>query len=233
MAVAAATDVLWALSGRQFGTTSVALRPLPDCRAETPFPDGWEPWPGTVWPPLGANGAWGWGPYWPVGFWCSCSSTAVKLPAPVKSITAVKVAGATLAPSAYRVDDNRYVRRIDGFTWPNTNNLLHDDTQTDTWSITALYGSSVPDGGALAVGELACELIRAYNGEDCRLPRGVSQIARQGVTISFPDPVQQFSGGLTGLYLCDLFIQTWNPTRIRSRARVFSVERPPHPRVGT
>lgn len=225
-AVAFATDVLWSLTGQRFGFTTVKLRPTRPEHVSTPYPDGWQPWPGLQAPPdVGSGWGWGWGYYWiEVG---SCHSAAeVTLPGPVHAITEVKVDGVILSSSAYRVDGGRLLVRTDGSSWPYRNNLTLPDTSVGTWAITAQYGESVPSGAAVAVGELACEYLRGLSGQDCRLPRAVTQIARQGVTISLPDMASQFEKGLTGLYFCDLFIRTWNPGALRGRARVYSVDRP-------
>lgn len=232
-AVAFATEVLHSLTGQQFGFTTVKLRPCRDCGYSTPFPDGWQSWPGTQPPPIGATGSGGYFGWWfPLGCGscaydgCGCTVISqVRLPAPVHAVTEVKVDGVVLATNAYRVDNSRFLVRVDGSTWPLANNLAKDDTQVGTWSVTAQYGQSVPTGAALAIGELACEFVRGLAGQDCRLPRGVTQLARQGVTISLPDLATQFKDGLTGLYFTDMFISTWNPNHLRARPRVYSVDR--------
>lgn len=233
-AVAVATEILWALSGRQFGTCDVKIRP---CRRSC------------------ANAPWGWNELMPGGSWlqptlyagqwynivcgncsgsdCSCSSISeVILPAPATEIVAVKVDGMALLPGEFRLDDNRFLVRLDD-VWPWCNDLSRDDTEIGTWSVTARFGRTVPEGGALAVGELACEINKAINGVDCRLPRQVSQLARQGVTITFPDTTSLFKQGRTGLYLTDMFIAAWNPTGLRSPSRVYSVDRSPARRTDT
>lgn len=230
LAVSYASTVVWALTGRQFGFTLVKLRPCRTWRRDTPYPDGWLSWPGTQPPPLGASSSGG-GSYWfaagcgACGDACGCTYGAeLNLPSPVHAITEVKVDGIVLDPSAYRVDDHHRLMRLDGYTWPRTNNLLAADSQVGTWTVTAQYGTSIPDGASLAVGELACEFIKAMHGEDCRLPRTVTSLARQGVTISMPDLAAGFAKGATGLYLVDLFIATWNPKHLRARSRVYSVD---------
>ena len=151
---------------------------------------------------------------------------------PVNTITQVKVDGSPLVTGGYRVDDNRRLVRLGG-TWPRCNDLNKDDTQIGTWSVTATYGEDVPEGGKWAVGELACELIRAFKGEECRLPRTVTSLARQGVSIQFPDVASLFEKGRTGLYLVDLFISAWNPHNATRRARTFNVDQSSARRVGT
>lgn len=234
-AVEVATEVVWALSGRQFGLCEVTLRPCRDDCSTFPWPGpDWVTWPGTDWinPTLIA------------GQWfniicgrcvggCSCTSISeVTLPAPVHDVVQVKVDGVVVSGSGYRLDDNRRLVRLDG-EWPTCNDLNLSDTEPGTWSVTARYGTDIPAGGAWAVGELACELIRARNGEDCRLPRNVTQLVRAGVTLQFPQVTELMREGSTGLYLVDQFIATWNPSHLRRRSGTYSVDRPSHRRVGS
>lgn len=235
-AVEVATEVVWALTGRQFGLCEVTLRP---CRREcTDFP-----WPGDGTYNEWAGSSW-LGPQLIGGQWfnvvcgrctqgCSCTSISeVLLPAPVHSVVQVKVDGVVVSGSGYRLDDNRLLVRL-GADWPTCNDLNLADTEPDTWSVTARYGLEVPAGGAWAVGELACELIRAMEGEDCRLPRNVTQLVRAGATLQFPPLHELLESGHTGLYLVDQFVATWNPAGLRRRSGVYSVDRPPHRRTGT
>jgi hypothetical protein len=238
-AAQAATEVIWALSGRQFGLCQVTLRP---CRRSC-YDDSWwstygGPWQ-AGWCSPGFNVQYGF------GFWfdltcgscsggCSCSEVPeVVLPAPVSSIVNVKMDGTPMATGAYRVDNNRLLVRTDGQRWPRCNNMVKDDTQPGTWSVTALYGQDVPVAGQLAVGEMACEILRAMGGEDCRLPAGVQSLIRQGVTIDFPQVGQLIRDGITGLYLVDQFVASVNPSRLPARSRVYSVDTKPHRRAGT
>lgn len=235
-AVEVATEVIWALSGRQFGLCTVTLRP---CRRQC---DKF-PWPG---PDQVSWAGTGWvSPTLVAGQWfnvtctkcvngCSCTSISeVVLPAPVHDVVQVKVDGVVVSGSGYRLDDNRVLVRL-GADWPTCNDLALDDTHPGTWSVTARYGLEVPAGGAWAVGELACELVKAMCGDDdCRLPRNVTQLVRQGVTIEFPDIKELLITGLTGLYLVDQFIAVWNPNRLKRRSGTYSVDTPPHRRAGS
>lgn len=231
IAVSFASEVLWSLTGQRFGFTTVKLRPIRAGQLDTPFPDGWQPWPGLQPPPdVASSWGWGWSGYWiAIG---SCESRSeVTLPGPVHAITEVKVDGVVVSGSAYRVDGGRLLVRLDGSAWPYYQNLTLPDTSAGTWAITAQYGESVPSGASIAVGELACEFLKGLSGQDCRLPRAVTQLARQGVTITLPDMASQFEKGLTGLYFCDMFIKTWNPGGLRGRARAYSVDRPSRGRI--
>lgn len=233
-AVTAATYVLWALSGRQYGTCTTTLRP---CRREC-YDDAWwntyaAPWStytdyvGSTYPwfVLGCGGCRG---------SCSCSQISeVLLPSPVQSITTVKLDGVAAPTGSYRLDNDRLLVRTDGQVWPRCNDLSKDDTQVGTWSVTAVYGQPVPKMGEVAMGELACEILKAMNGEECRLPAGVTQLTRQGVSISVPDIGAIFQDGRTGLYLVDMFLISANPKKIMQRGRIYSPDRMIHRRTGT
>lgn len=234
-AVSMATRVLWGLSGRRFGTCTVKLRP---CRRECygTWPWGWSQWDGYTpgswidssyryWFPLGCGGC---------TSGCSCSEVSeALLPDAVSSIVEVKVDGTPLVTGAYRVDNNRLLVRTDGQRWPYCNDLNKDDTQTGTWSVTAAYGEDVPVSARMAMGELACEIVKAGQGQDCRLPPGVTQLSRQGVNITIPDFGDLFKDGRTGLYLVDMFLASENPDRLKQRARVYSVDHPSFRRTNT
>jgi hypothetical protein len=235
-AAALATEVIWALSGRQFGLCTVTLRPCRRECADVPWPSGgYTEWAGTSWiSPSLISGQWFNVVCGRCTDGCACTALSeVTLPAPVHSIIQVKVDGAIVSGSGYRLDDDRTLVRLGGAEWPTCQELNLADTEVGTWSVTARYGIEPPLGASWAVGELACELIRALNGEDCRLPRNVTQLVRQGVTIQFPNVVELLREGLTGLYLVDQFVATWNPGGLRRRSGTYSVDQPPHRRVDT
>lgn len=234
-AVGMATRVLWSLSGRRFGTCEVTLRP---CRREcyADWPGGWSQWdrPGV--------GGWvdsGYRYWFPLSCGscqsgCSCSEISeTVLPSPVNTIVQVKLDGTPLVTGAYRVDNNRLLVRTDGQKWPYCNDLSKADTEAGTWSVTAAYGEDVPVSARMATGELACEIIKASTGGECRLPPGVTSLVRQGVSISIPDFGELFKDGRTGLYLVDMFLASENPHKLTQRARVYSVDRPTQRRTNT
>lgn len=230
-AVEVATEVLWALSGRQFGVCTTTVRP---CRRTCPdffgFGFGVDMYPlpaliGGLWYNLTCGVCSG---------VCSCTelSEAV-LPGYVSEIVSVKVDGTPLVTGAYRVDNGNHLVRTDGGRWPWCNDLSKPDTATGTWSVTAKFGHPVPTAGLLAAGELACELSKSLAQDTtCRLPRSVQSVSRQGVTINYADITKAMAEGSTGLYLVDQFIQAYNPSHLRQRPRVFSVDTPV-PRVQT
>ncbi|MBP5870839.1 hypothetical protein F3K24_27700 [Streptomyces sp. LBUM 1485] len=224
------------MTGQRFGLCEVTLRPCRrDCGDGSFFDDFGPPWTGGSYPqPALIGGQWFNLTCGSCHGGCSCSSVSeVLLPAPVLRIVEVKIDGTPLVTGAYRVDNNRLLVRTDGGDWPRCNDLSLADTEVDTWSVTAVYGEELPDGAALAMGQLACEIAKAADGGDCKLPAGLQQLVRQGVTISYPDVGELFRQGRTGLYLVDMFVTTWNPNRLRTRSRVYSVDRPSVRRAGT
>jgi hypothetical protein len=238
IAVTAATHILWALSGRQFGTCEITLRPCRRSCSDVPWPSNLWPSviPGSTYPlPVNMGG----------GNWlnltcgscirdCSCATLEeAVLPAPVYRIVEVKVDGSVLVTGSYRVDDHRILVRTDGETWPTCNDLTKADTEVGTWSVTALYGEDVPVLGELAVGELACEFVKLLTGQSCALPQPIQSLARQGVNITFVDPNELLAGGRVGLRISDMFIQTVNPGGLRARAKFYDVDGPHARRVNS
>lgn len=227
-----AGELLWTLSGRQFGLCDVTWRPCRrDCTDPWPFygrggSDYSYPLPaliGGLWFNLTCGSC---------GDTCSCTELSeVVLPSPVQSITSVIIDDVPLVTGAYRVDNQRLLVRTDGGRFPYCNNLAKN-TGVGTWSVTARHGSPVPTAGALAAGELACELAKALNNETCRLPRGVTSVARQGITINYANVTDLLSQGLTGLYLVDQFLRAYNPHGLTERASVYNIDAPP-PRITT
>jgi hypothetical protein len=236
VAVSMATETLWALTGMRFGTCEITLRPCRrDCQTGGFYDDFGPPWTSSYYPQPALIG----------GLWfnltcgscpgdCSCTRVSeVVLPAPVNTVVEVLIDGTPMVSGAYRLDNHRLLVRTDGGEWPRCNDLSLDDTEVGTWSVRATYGEALPDGAALAMGQLACEIAKAAAGGDCKLPAGLQQLVRQGVTISYPDVGELFRQGRTGLYLVDMFVNTWNPYGLRQRSRVYSVDRPSVRRAGT
>ncbi len=224
----AATEILWAKSGRQFDSCTQTLRPCSkDCWGGTwPFFDRWNEL-GRSWPyPYNYAGQWfnlGCG-----GCPGTCSCTVIyeaKMPAQITSIVEILIDGSPLVSGSYKVYDNQMLIRTDGSPWPMCNDLNKDNTEVGTWSVEAVLGTDVPKTGQLAVGELALELINAcVDADACSLPKPVQQLVRQGVSLTFLDPNEIFADGRVGLYFSDLFISTFNPGGIAARAQAIDVD---------
>lgn len=240
-AAMAATEALWHRTKRQFGLCTVTLRPCrKDCFPAWPWipTNGWYNLSGSTWPfpqPALVGGAWINIACGTCTSGCSCTSVSeVRLPYPVNSIVSVRVDGALLPTTAYRVDNFNLLVRLDGEEWPRCNNLNLSDTEVDTWSVTARYGDDVPQIGKLAAGQLAVEIAkRCLNASGCLIPAGsIQEITRQGVKKVFFDANQAFKGGLIGLTYADMFIKTYNPSGT-GLATVFDIDGPKPRRAGT
>ena len=238
-ALEAASEVLYAMSGRQFGLCTITVRPCrQDCWGGSwPFAANWwqygvGQWPypaliGGLWYNLACGGCAG---------DCSCTVVhEVALPGVVHDVTQVKVDGVVLTPNTdYRVDNYRLLVRLDGEDWPLCNDLNEADTEVGTWSVTFRTGRPVPSLGQAAVGVLTEQFTKLMLCDDtCELPFNVTQLSRQGVDITFLDPQEIFQNRRTGLYLPDLFVNTYNPHGRTQRARVYDIDAPYPRRVGT
>ena len=236
-AAAAASQILFELSGRQYSgvCTPVTVRP---CSASC----GCWGWilapmsPGAPQVPVGGwgrwGGAWGWG-------WdgctsvCGCSALSqALLPGyPIVEITEVKIDGAVVNPTGYRLDDWRYLTRLaDPVTgqaqfWPGCQRLDLADTEPNTWSVTYRAGQVPPVAGGLAAAQLGFQLARAMGGSDCLLPAGVTSISRQGITVQrAPFTSWGLKGGswATGIPLVDAFLSAYNPSGLTRPTAVWS-----------
>jgi hypothetical protein len=126
----------------------------------------------------------------------------------------------------YRIDDYRKLVRLGGNLWPFCQNMNLDDTEENTWSVTATYGEPVPALGQLAMGELATEITKYMLCLDCQLPQGVVDISRQGISMTVASIAELFNTGFIQLRMCDLFIKTANPNHLRARSQVYDMDGP-------
>lgn len=225
---AMAGQYLWMWTGQRFGTCSVTLRP---CRSNGYLPpnifEGRGPF--TTFVRTGYIPAIIAGAYYAIactacGVGCLCDSTkSLTLPGPIASIDAVKVDGVTLDPSAYRVDNQRHLVRIDGEAWPTSQDMTLATTEVNTFEVSYQRGLGVPYGGQVAAGRLALELaLAALDRPECALPQRVQSITRQGVTVAVIDAFDDVGTGRTGIWLIDSWVAS--VTAPPSPARVYSVD---------
>lgn len=211
-----AVSWLWDWSGRQYGICEVEL------------------WP--VVPPTYTStyqGRWGWVPWRPVKLWdgfhniyCKDlgyqSGTTVRLPGPVQSVTTVEVDGVVLPADAWRLDNNNILVRTDGARWP-----VSSDLNNPVFRVVFDRGIEVPHGGQIAAAVLLCELAKSITGKpDCQLPKRVSTVTREGVTIGILDDMEGLDKGRTGIWVVDSWLAS--VTKRPKRARVMSPDTMPH-----
>jgi hypothetical protein len=146
---------------------------------------------------------------------CSCGPIhEIILPGPVGDIVEVQIDGAPLSPSAYRIDNFTHLVRQDGGVWPDCQDMNLPNKEVGTFSVT-YYGGAKPDSMTkYAAGVLAYEFSKACAGGKCRLPSGVTQITRQGVTMEIQQGM--FPNGFTGIREVDVVIGLFNPNGLRS-----------------
>lgn len=214
-AAEAASEVLFALSGRQFSGECgpVTVRP---CAG-----------PCGCWPPGRVDVGWaqrqcGW-------------LSQVKLSGyPIRAIHEVKIDGEVLDATEYRLDARRFLTRLadaDGRAqrWPACQRMDLADTEEHTFSVSYTYGQDPPTLGIEAAQQLACQIAAAGpdgTGE-CALPDGTVSITRQGVTIDIDRFVEE---GISALPLVGLFLQTYNPARLTKRSTVWTPDMAPYAR---
>lgn len=196
-----AVDYLWNWTNRRYGTCPVALRP---CRQVCP--------PGARSPftPALIGGQWFNITCGTCGDQCGCGFTpTILLPAPAVSVEQVMIDGEILSPTAYRLDRNRYLVRLDGGRWPTCQDLTAATTEPGTWEITYTLGVPVPTGGQVAAGVLARELAKAACGDkSCGLPQRIQTITRQGITIAVIDSFEDVEKGHTGIWIIDAWVSS-------------------------
>jgi hypothetical protein len=166
---------------------------------------------------------WGWWDGWDWGSQncgCGCLSQVKLSGYPVQEITQVKIDGEIVAPSEYRLDENRYLTRLNDTFWPACQDLSLDDDEEGTFSVEYVYGEEPPELGVMAAAQLACEMYKECSGEACALPKGVTKVVRQNITIEkmaftawgYTGRNQRgvAGGWRTGLPLVDAFLNTYN-----------------------
>ncbi|WQY99822.1 hypothetical protein [Microbacterium phage MO526] len=236
---AQAIDLLWNWTGRIYGVCETTVRPCREgCQGADPSATFWGRGPrfDPSFPRQGSGGTstGGWTPVLIRGEWknigCGCLSAcrceidgarALSLPGPVQAVTQVRVDGEIVPPSAYRVDNQRLLVRIDGETWPACQDMLAEPTEPDTFEIVYDRGAVVPVGGMIAAGRLACELAAAAcDSEDCALPERLQTVTRQGVTVGVSLTGEAWHD--TGIWSID----SWVSSIVKRPVGVFGVRSP-------
>jgi hypothetical protein len=153
---------------------------------------------------------------------CSCTALSeVILPGPVGLIEKVMVDGAEIANTRYRVDNgNRLVATDPTLTWPVCQDMMLDAAAG--FSVTYYQGAAPNELTKYAAGVLANEFYKACSGGKCRLPAGVTSVARDGVTYEIQTGM--FSGGFTGIREVDAVIGIYNPNGLKTPPTVTSPE---------
>lgn len=182
--------ILRTLSGNQIGTCTDTIRPLSECGVCRGF--------------------------------CRCGSgdriRVLSGVGPVAEVTEVTVDGLTVDDSGYRFyPSSQLLYRVPPDVWPTRDTKWADCGDPDTMCVDVVIGS-VPDAWALAVhAELTCELLKACNGEDCRIPTNATQVSGQGISITLsPTELKQFIPAVAG------WVAAVNPANKTQPSKVWS-----------
>jgi hypothetical protein len=229
MAVQAASEFVWAVSGRQFGACEVLTRP---CRRSCGPGSGSGSW---WWSGVAGSGGW---PVWPAGFagawWlgagcgrchghCGCNAAdTIRLDVPAQAVSQVLIDGEVLPASGYAFYNGDTLVRTDGQLWPLCQDWSVSVSGVGAWSVTAVFGRPVPALGSLAVGEVACQIVRYCTDSSCRLPPGLQSQTRAGSTYVYLDPGRLREAGATGFTWVDRLIEAENPGRASASARIWN-----------
>lgn len=233
-AAQAASEILYALSGRRFDGPRVSV-------LEAPFLPG----PGSVPLPFGATG---------VGM--AVRSRGVPSPLnevdagvfPVTRCAALMIGTHEVDATLVRVVNRRrlrlsYSEELGSLLGYN----LWSDGDGNVYSlwpggdcgcgcgparatVTVEWGEDPPAGGRLAARALAKEIGLALLGQSCRLPGNAINVARQGVTVLL-DPSTYLDKGRTGLPAADLWLRTVNPHGLVQESTVWTPDMPYADRV--
>lgn len=225
--LALAQEVLYRLSGERFpGLCTDVVRPCgltpgASWTRRALYSSAYGP----VW------GAWGWRQGWGRCGHASDACGVSTLPrvalgrVPVVSVDAVWVDGSLLAASSYRIEDGRYLVRVDGDGWPCCQRLDRDYlTESSTFAVEFTFGREADAAAVAALMAYAPEVILALCDDttDCRLPARVQTITRQGVTATVVDPLDFLDNDRTGVVVVDAWLKAVNPRGRRGVARVSS-----------
>lgn len=200
-----ASEVLYEMSGRTFpGWCQATIRPCSDwgpCGGYQVLDRGHiVEWGGESWRGQDAPG-------------CSCGFLqSVTLPGVAQGVVRVTIDGDVLDPDAYRLDPDNTLVRVDGDGWPVCQNMNAASTEAGTFEVVYAHGYSPPEVGRRAAVQLAHEFWLACSGRACKLPVGVTQIVRQGLTIT--RAASLFKDGATGLAMTDSFLAAYQADNV-------------------
>jgi hypothetical protein len=164
---------------------------------------------------------------------CGCSTwSELILPVyPVTEVTAM-IDGVAVDAARMRIDDGFKLVWLPDETdpgsrqgWPCCQRVDAPPTEEGTYELTITYGEEPPIGGVMSAAILGCQLALGCQPETigaCRLPKRVTAITRQGVTVAAVlDPLELFAKGLTGLPEVDLWVQSENLGQASRGATIF------------
>ena len=163
---------------------------------------------------------------------CSCAPVPeIVLPGEVAEISQVTIGHYVVDPRIYRVDNGNRLVRMDGAFWPSCQVMSNDVGEPFTVGVWYVPGIRPNAAGVWAAGMLAYEFAKACDTSDdpiggglrsCRLPSSVTNIVRQGVSMTLGDTTSAMYGGTTGIIEVDAYVAAVNPNRLTVPPKVWS-----------
>lgn len=232
--ICAATDLLYVLSGRQFRSGRSVVRPT-QIQSSYAYQSFLYPYSsmsgyGEAW---GFAGGWAWGQIG-AGWWQNGQDLSeLVLQGPVTKINSVIVNGSPLGgwpptnPNFSLYDGRRLVLNVGsgatGVAWPWNQQLQLPLSESGTFAVDYEWGRGPGPMGKVACIELAVQLCLAMSGDlDAKLPARVLSVSTEGVSVAVGDPLTYIREDLTGLPLCDMFLNAANPAKLRRRSVILS-----------
>ena len=196
-----ASDMLWLLSGgRITGVCVRTVRPFGDYQCGFRGYDQTEP---------------GWmKDFGGVG--------TIPLRGPATNIIEIVIDGLVLGTDEYGLMDGRFLYRKSGH-WPSNNDLLLDDTEDGTWSVTYSFGRPADLITRMAAMEIAVELANDLLGKSTNLPPGVTSAFIQGASVTVRERSEALREGGSQLPMLSRFLGIYAPLG-PNRSGVYSPE---------
>jgi hypothetical protein len=160
--------------------------------------------------PTWAGTGWSW-PAGHSGCSCGCVPEVWLGRSDIQGIAQVKIDGAVVPPSSYRLDRRSYLVRTDGDQWPACQAIALDDSEEGTFSVSFWYGEEPTDLAVAAASALACQLWAACNNAGrCKLPKGTQSVVRGGTVIQLGALLaESLKIGSTGILAIDTFVSAY------------------------
>jgi len=197
-AIADASLLLYYWTGRQFGLCSTTLRICRTCNCQNI---------------------------------CRCNVNSIDLGVwPVVSLDGIRMNGEDQDIENFHIDEyHLLVRSGPQDPWPVCSNLWAAaggpyDSEADhfVFEVEVTYGIEAPHLLERATRTLACELLNDACAAQCKLPERVTSVSRRGLSIEVASSQDLLQDRLTGIYVVDLAITTFNPSKMQSPSFVWT-----------
>jgi len=224
-AAALAAMQMWAATGRRYGPCELTVQP---CRPRRDLPL-YQAWPviysewgygyGLLNPFINTDGQW-------VNGGCGVCRCGASCEIPLQGPTTTARVGYVLVDdipvdsSAFQIQNGYLLVRIDGECWPICQNYSKQDPPK--FVVNYQRGNEIPPAVQGAFEILACEYAKACVDAECRLPRRLQSLTRQGVELQVIETDDYLDRAMTGITEVDAVIAADNPFRLTQRPQVFS-----------